>query len=118
MGRGLRRPHDESWGADYADPYDFINVLLDGRNIQDQNNTNFAYFNDPSFNSQLDQAATKVGSDRASTYGDIATAMKTDQAPWAAWSNQTNYDFFSARIGCQLWEPSYGIDLATLCIRK
>src|SRR3954471_13726634 len=24
---------DESWGADYADPYDFVNVLLDGRNI-------------------------------------------------------------------------------------
>jgi hypothetical protein len=44
--------------------------------------------------------------------------MKTDQAPWAAWSNQTNYDFFSSRIGCQLWEPSYGMDLAQLCIRK
>src|SRR3954449_4039687 len=41
---------DEAWGADYADPYDFINVLLDGRNIQDANNNNFAYFNDPKFN--------------------------------------------------------------------
>ena len=44
---------DESWGADYADPYDFINVLLDGNNIQDSNNNNFAYFNDPKFNQQM-----------------------------------------------------------------
>ena len=26
---------DEGWFADYADPYDFINILLDGSNIQD-----------------------------------------------------------------------------------
>jgi peptide/nickel transport system substrate-binding protein len=109
---------DEGWLADFPDPYDFLNILLSGKSILPKNGDNFAYFNDPSFNSQLDQAATKVGSDRASTYGSIATAMKTDQAPWAAWSNQTNYDFFSSRMGCQLWEPSYGMDLAQLCIRK
>jgi peptide/nickel transport system substrate-binding protein len=109
---------DEGWLADFPDPYDFLNILLSGKSILPKNGDNFAYFNDPSFNSQLDQAATKVGTDRSATYGAIATSMKTDQAPWAAWSNQTNYDFFSARIGCQLWEPSYGMDLAQLCIRK
>jgi peptide/nickel transport system substrate-binding protein len=109
---------DEGWLADFPDPYDFLNILLSGKSILPKNGDNFAYFNDTSFNDQLDQAATKVGSDRASTYGSIATAMKTDQAPWAAWSNQTNYDFFSSRMGCQLWEPSYGMDLAQLCIRK
>ena len=60
---------DESWGADYADPYDFINVLLDGRNIQDQNNTNFAYFNDPKFNQQMTQASLLSGSARYKAYG-------------------------------------------------
>jgi peptide/nickel transport system substrate-binding protein len=109
---------DEGWLADFPDPYDFLNILLSGKSILPKNGDNFAYFNDPSFNSQLDAAATQVGSDRSTTYGNIATAMKTDQAPWAAWSNQTNYDFFSSRIGCQLWEPSYGMDLAQLCIRK
>jgi hypothetical protein len=44
--------------------------------------------------------------------------MSKEQSPWVAWSNQTNPDFFSQRMGCQLWEPSYGMDYATLCIRK
>ncbi|MCW2965568.1 MAG: hypothetical protein JWO17_2820 [Actinomycetia bacterium] len=50
----------ESWGADYADPYDFINVLLDGRNIRDQNNNNFAYLNDPKFGA-VPQVGQRLG---------------------------------------------------------
>src|SRR5881398_1156117 len=38
-----------------ADPYDFINVLLSGDNIQDSNNNNFSYFNDPTFNRRMTQ---------------------------------------------------------------
>jgi hypothetical protein len=26
-------------------------------------------------------------------------------------------DFFSARSGCQVYQPVYGIDLAALCLR-
>jgi peptide/nickel transport system substrate-binding protein len=109
---------DEGWLADFPDPYDFLNILLSGDSILPKNGDNFSYFDDKSFNDRMNAAAQKVGSDRANTYGQIATDMKTQQAPWAAWSNQTNYDFFSARVGCQLWEPSYGMDLASLCIRK
>jgi hypothetical protein len=29
-----------------------------------------------------------------------------------------NRDFFSARIGCQISQPIYGIDLAALCLRE
>ena len=35
----------QAWGADYPDPVDFIDILLDGRNIQAENNNNNAYFN-------------------------------------------------------------------------
>ena len=28
-----------------------------------------------------------------------------------------SHDFFSARMGCQVYQPVYGIDLAALCIR-
>ena len=35
----------EGWIADYADPFDFINILLDGRTIHETNNINFSYFN-------------------------------------------------------------------------
>jgi hypothetical protein len=29
-----------------------------------------------------------------------------------------NRDLFSARIGCQIHQPLYGIDLAALCIKR
>ena len=40
----------EGWGMDYPDPSNFINVLLDGRRIQADNNVNTSYFNDPKYN--------------------------------------------------------------------
>jgi peptide/nickel transport system substrate-binding protein len=109
---------DEGWLADFPDPYDFMNILLSGDSILPKNGDNFSYFDNPSFNAQMNAAAQKVGADRATTYGNIATDMQKTQAPWAAESNQTNYDFFSAKVGCELWEPSYGMDLANLCLRK
>ncbi|MGN6378224.1 MAG: ABC transporter substrate-binding protein [Gaiellales bacterium] len=108
---------DEGWLADFPDPYDFLNILLSGKSILPKNGDNFAYFNDPTFNSRLDQAALLTGSARANTYGNIATDMAKQQAPWAAWSNQTNYDYFAARVSCQLYQPTYGMDYANLCIQ-
>ena len=35
------------WFADYADPYDFIDILLNGDNIHEANNNNLAYLNVP-----------------------------------------------------------------------
>jgi ABC-type transport system substrate-binding protein len=108
---------DEGWLADFPDPYDFLNILLSGKSILSKNGDNFAYFNDPSFNSQLDAAALKTGPARAQAYGSIATNMAKTQAPWAAWSNQTNYDFFSPSVGCALYQPTYGMDYANLCLQ-
>ena len=84
---------DESWGADYADPYDFINVLLDGRNIQASNNNNFSYFNDPKFNKQMTQAALLSGSKRYTAYGNLDVAIMQQAVPWAPRSNANNRMF-------------------------
>jgi hypothetical protein len=32
--------------------------------------------------------------------------------------NLTRQDFFSARMGCQVYNPLYGMDIAALCLRK
>ena len=32
--------------------------------------------------------------------------------------NLTRQDFFSARMGCQLYQPVYGMDYTALCMRK
>ena len=43
------------WCADYFDPFDYLNVLFDGRKIQAANNNNYTYFN----NRDVQQAARR-----------------------------------------------------------
>jgi ABC-type oligopeptide transport system substrate-binding subunit len=108
---------DESWGADYADPYDFINVLLDGRNIQDQNNNNFAYFNDPKFNQQMTQASLLSGPARYTAYGNLDVAIMQQAVPWAPRANANNRMLVSKRTGCFAYSAIYTVDLAALCLK-
>ena len=42
-----------AWGADYNDPFDFINILLDGKSIGPTANNNDAYYNNPKFNAEM-----------------------------------------------------------------
>jgi peptide/nickel transport system substrate-binding protein len=108
---------DESWGADYADPYDFINVLLDGRNIQEQNNTNFAYFNDPKFNKQMTDASLLSGPARYKAYGNLDVAIMQEAVPWAPRANSNNRMLVSKRVGCFSYSAIYTVDLAALCLK-
>lgn len=108
---------DESWGADYADPYDFINVLLDGRNIQEQNNNNFAYLNDPKFNKQMSQAALLTGPARYKAYGNLDIAIMSEAVPWAPRANANNRMLVSKRTGCFAYSAIYTVDLAALCLK-
>jgi ABC-type oligopeptide transport system substrate-binding subunit len=108
---------DESWGADYADPYDFINVLLDGRNIQDQNNNNFAYLNDPKFNQQMTQASLLSGPARYKAYGNLDVAIMQQAVPWAPRANANNRMLVSKRTGCFSYSAIYTVDLSALCLK-
>ncbi len=105
------------WNVDYPDPYDFLNVLLDGTNIHASNNNNLAYFNDADYNAKLEAAALLTGTARDTTYGNLDIDLATNAAPWVAYGNRNVRDIISARIGCQTYQPNYGIDLATLCIK-
>jgi peptide/nickel transport system substrate-binding protein len=108
---------DEGWLADYADPFDFINVLLDGSNLQDSGNNNYAYFTDPKYLKLMKAAAQKSGSARATAYASLDANLTKNAVPWAAELNDNNRDFFSAKVGCQLYQPIYGMDLGALCPR-
>ena len=109
---------DEGWVADYYDPYDFVNILLNGEHIPAANGDNFSFFNDPKFNQEMDQANLLSGTARAKAYGNIVNQLNSGPAPWAARSFGTNVDMFSARIGCQVNTGSYGMALNTFCLRK
>jgi peptide/nickel transport system substrate-binding protein len=107
------------WLADYADPYDFINILLDGSKITKTNNVNLALFNDPNFNRRIAQASLLTGSTRFSTYGKLDVDIARLAAPWAAVSNGNTREFVSNRVGCYVFQPILGsLDLASACLTR
>jgi oligopeptide transport system substrate-binding protein len=101
---------DEGWFADYADPYDFINILLDGSNIQNTGNVNFSYFTDPTWQKKMQDAAGLSGDQRYSTYGQLDIDISKGPAPWASRANTNQIDFFSSRIGGLTFQAVYGMD--------
>jgi ABC-type transport system substrate-binding protein len=107
----------EAWIADYADPYDFINVLLSGDNLHASNNNNVAYFNSPAYNAQMRSAALLSGSKRYSAYSNLDVSMMKNNPPWAARSNFNDRVLVSKRVGCFTFNPIYSVDLAAVCIK-
>ena len=78
---------------------------------------NFSRFDDPAFDRKLEAASRLSGTKRYRTYSRLALELERDLAPAAAFSINASRDFFSARIGCQVYQPVFGIDLAALCLR-
>jgi ABC-type oligopeptide transport system substrate-binding subunit len=107
----------EGWAADYADPSDFVNVLLDGTNIKSANNNNVAYFDDPAYNKKMASASLLFGDQRYTTYSGLDADITTNAAPWAARANSTNRIFLSANSGCFTYNAVFGVDLSALCLK-
>ena len=107
-----------TWAADYNDPYDFVNVLLDGSTIHDSGNVNFAYFDDPGFERKMRQASLLAGKARADAYGKLDADIMWNASPWVVRANMNSRTFVSKRFGCFVYNPTYGVDLAAACVRK
>jgi len=107
----------EGWIADYADPYDFINVLLSGDNLHASNNNNVAYFNDPKYNKAMKAASLMSGANRYKAYGNLDVSMMQSNPPWAARNNFNDRILLSSRVGCFTYNSIYSMDLAAACIK-
>lgn len=106
------------WGADYADPFDFINVILYGPNLQASNNVNISYFDNPSYNKKMQQAAALTGPARLKAYGNLDIDLMKNAVPVAPFMNTNVRYFVSARLGCFTYQPVFGVpDLAALCVK-
>jgi peptide/nickel transport system substrate-binding protein len=108
----------QAWGADYPDPVDFIDILLDGRNIQSENNLNTSYFNNATFNKRM-QAAGRISnlSKRYPAWALIDRDVMKKQAPLAPLFFRTVREFTSKRIGCWSYQPIYGaMNFNAVCI--
>jgi peptide/nickel transport system substrate-binding protein len=96
------------WCADYFDPFDYINVLMDGRSIQAANNVNFAYYNSPALNAAMDKAAAQSGSARAAAYAALDFNIMKNHAPWAPYIVVNNVYFTSSRVSNWVYQPYFG----------
>jgi ABC-type transport system substrate-binding protein len=105
------------WLGDYPDPADVLNQL-DGRTIRDDGNFNSAYFDDPAYNRRLDAAIGIPSPGRELALGKLDVDVARTAAPWAAVANDREHYFFSSRVGCQRYSALYGVELASLCIRR
>ncbi len=109
----------EAWGADYNDPYDFLNILLDGSQIDSSGNNNYAYYNNPKFNKQMQQAALLFGSARAKAYEKLDRDMMAQDPPWAPTNYRNDRVLLSNRYGCIIVNEAahQGPDFGAVCLK-
>jgi YVTN family beta-propeller protein len=100
------------WFADYADPSQFIDPSVPGFGVATPRAGVRRYHR------QAIAAAALSGPRRLQAYGRLDVDLARHLAPVAAFADVTARDFLSARVGCQTYQPFYGMDLARLCIRN
>ena len=107
-------PYDLSlftWGGEVPDPSEFIENMF-----REAAGTNF--LDHTRLGQRLRTASRLAGAERLEAYAALDREIASTAAPFAPYKSYTHADFFSARIGCQVEHPLYGIDLAALCIRN
>jgi peptide/nickel transport system substrate-binding protein len=115
--QGGSEPYDLAylpWAADYADPYSFVNLLLDGRFI---GVTNWARFDSPTHNRLMRQAARLQGRARDDAYGRLDVQLARATAPLVAFANANELTLVSKRVDprCVVLRP--GLDLTAVCLK-
>jgi ABC-type transport system substrate-binding protein len=96
------------WCADYFDPFDYINVNLDGRSIQAQNNTDYSYLNSPKLNAQMDAAANLSGAARTRAYEKLDYTIMKDYAPWVPYAIVNDTFLVSSRVHNYIYSNYFG----------
>jgi YVTN family beta-propeller protein len=111
-----RAPYDlitHGYVADYADPFNFINLLFaPGSKLRSP-----VISLGRAFEARMAATARLTGARRLHAYARLDRDLAAGPAPAAAFANGTVKHFFAPRVGCQFEHPIYGIDLAALCIK-
>jgi YVTN family beta-propeller protein len=100
-----------NWFVDYADPSGYINSQFARAGVRP------GLFEDPDIERRMADAASLTGDARLRAYAKLDRDLAANAAPAAAFATGTASYFLSARMGCQVLHPIFGLDLAALCIR-
>ncbi len=98
------------WVADYADPSTFIDAAFTALPVSLKGTR-------ADYRPRVAAAARLTGDQRLRAYGRLDIDLAAHAAPVIAFADLTARDFFSSRIGCQTFQPFYGMDLGALCRR-
>ena len=99
------------WAADFPDPSNFINLQFES------DEELVPTFHDPNLDARMRAAARLSGASRLDAYARLDRDLAARAAPAAAYASGTSIKLFSSRVGCQLDQPIFGMDLGALCIR-
>jgi YVTN family beta-propeller protein len=101
------------WVLLYPDPAHVLEPLLSAGSPW-----NFSRLRDPRVDERLRAVAKLTGPARARAYDALTRWIARRVAPLVAFESDTQRDLFAQRIGCQTFNPVYGMDLAALCLRR
>lgn len=101
-----------NWFFDYADPFSYINLQFG------QEGFFSGLFQDPKWHRRMDAVARLSGNRRIRAYATLDRTLAAEAAPAAPFATGSTTYFLSARMGCQVLHPIYGLDLAALCVRR
>jgi ABC-type oligopeptide transport system substrate-binding subunit len=100
------------WVADYADPYQYVNVLLESRF---RPAPNLGRFSSATYDALMRRAARLEGQARYSAYAQLDERLSRDVAPRLEISNDYETTFVSSRVGCVVLRPTF--DLTAACLK-
>jgi hypothetical protein len=101
-----------NWFVDYPDPINFINARFS------RDGFSASLFEDPEIERRMADAASLTGDARMQAYARLDRDLAADPVPAAVFATGTASYLLSARMGCQVLHPIFGLDLASLCIRR
>lgn len=99
------------WTFDYVDPFNYIN---------DQFATGADHpggFYDPAFERRMEAASGLSGAARQRAYARLDRDLAEQAAPQATFASLELQYLLSARVGCHVPHPIYGLDFAALCLK-
>jgi peptide/nickel transport system substrate-binding protein len=102
------------WSPHLADPYAYINLLLETQFVGGSTLTGF---NSRTFRRLIQRAASlPTAIERRKAYGDLDVRLARNLAPLAALSVADEATLVSDRVGCIILRPV--LDLATVCLKN
>jgi ABC-type transport system substrate-binding protein len=106
------------WAPDWLDPTNVLGPFLETSAIGTPNNANFANFADRRYAARFAAASRLYPPERYRAFARLVRDLERRAVPLVAYSVDASYNLFSSRLGCQLYQPLYGVDLGALCVKS